>query len=142
MAVHDSIGDMLTKIRNAILARHFSVKVRYSQFNQNLVQIFCNEGFIRKFELVGEGVSKVIDISLVNREDVNGYIGQYQSSIHNLKRISKPGRRVYVAAKKIPRIMNGLAVVIVSTSKGLMTGKQARTSNLGGELVLDIMANV
>lgn len=127
MAVHDNIGDMLTKLRNASNAGHKKVNYRYSKMKHAITQILVEQGFLEKCELVGSD----------NKKEISAVVRYYNSKpvLSGLKRISKPGRRVYRGFDDIPRYMNGLAVTIVSTSKGILTGKQAKDSSAGGEVV-------
>lgn len=127
MAVHDVIGDMLTKIRNASNAGLRRVRYPYSKIKLAISQILEQEGFIEKFEVVGEESKKSI-------EAVLRYYNN-KAVISGLKRLSKPGRRIYRGSQEIPRFMNGLAVSIVSTSKGVLTGREAKEQNVGGEVI-------
>ncbi len=127
MVVTDVISDMLTRIRNAISAHHLTVDIPASNLKVEIAQILKNEGYILDYSIAGEGVEKNIHITL---RDANGkYV------ITGLKRISKPGLRVYASVDKLPRVINGLGIAIISTSKGLMTDKQARSENIGGEVL-------
>ena len=125
--VNDSIADMLTRIRNAQTAKHESVTVETSKMKKTIAQILLDEGYISSFEEVENGKFKnlVINLKYVNKQKV----------ITGLKRISKSGLRVYVKADEVPRVLNGLGIAILSTSKGLMTDKEARENNLGGEVL-------
>lgn len=127
MAVHDVIGDMLTKIRNASNAGLKKVSYPYSNIKLAISQILEKEGFIDRIEVVGEEKKKFIEVSLKYYNN--------KSVISGLKRLSKPGRRIYRGSEEIPRFMNGLGVAIVSTSKGVLTGKEAKEQNIGGELI-------
>ncbi len=122
----DPIADMLTRIRNAHMALHKEVVVPKSKMKVRITEILKEEGYIEDFEL-GE---REIKIKL---KYVDG-----KPAIQGLKRISKPGRRIYVGAKEIPRVQNGLGICIVSTSKGVLEGEQARRLNVGGELICQI----
>ena len=122
----DPIADMLTRIRNAHMALHKEVVVPRSKMKQRITEILKEEGYIEDFEL-GE---KEIKIKL---KYVNG-----KPAIQGLKRISKPSRRIYVGVKEIPRVQNGLGICVVSTSKGILEGEQARRLNVGGELICQI----
>jgi len=127
MNMTDPIADMLTRIRNAVQARHDVVEVPSSKEKVEIARILKEEGFINGYVVTGD-LSKVITISLKygpNKEKV----------LSGLKRISKPGLRVYVDVNRIPRVLNGLGVAIVSTSHGLLTDKQARAQHVGGEVV-------
>ncbi len=127
MTITDPIADMLTRIRNAVSARHEVVEVPSSKEKVEIARILQDEGFINGYVVSGD-VQKVITISLKygpNKEKV----------LSGLKRISKPGLRVYADANSIPRVLNGLGVAIISTSKGLLTDKQAKKTHVGGEVV-------
>ncbi len=127
----DPIADMLTRIRNAIAANHSRVDVPGSKLKMEVARILKEEGYINNFVTKGEGVKYVIRIFL--RYDAKG-----TSSITHLSRVSRPGRRVYVGATGIPRVLGGYGVNIVSTSRGLMSGKKARQENVGGEILAEI----
>ncbi|NTW96104.1 MAG: 30S ribosomal protein S8 [Erysipelotrichaceae bacterium] len=127
MTITDPIADMLTRIRNAVSARHEVVEVPSSKEKVEIARILQDEGFINGYVVTGD-VQKVITISLKygpNKEKV----------LSGLKRISKPGLRVYADVNSIPRVLNGLGVAIISTSKGLLTDKQAKKTHVGGEVV-------
>ena len=127
----DPIADMLTRIRNAIAANHTRVDIPGSKLKLEVARILKEEGYINGFQTRGEGVKYMIRIFL--RYDTKGV-----SSITHLSRVSRPGRRVYVGSGEIPRVLGGYGVNIVSTSKGLMSGKQARTEHVGGEILAEI----
>ena len=127
----DPIADMLTRIRNAIAANHPRVDIPGSKLKLEVARILKEEGYINSFVTKNEGVKYVIRIYL--RYDAKG-----TSSITHLSRVSRPGRRVYVGATGIPRVLGGYGVNIVSTSRGLMSGKQARQENVGGEILAEI----
>ena len=127
----DPIADMLTRIRNAIAANHPRVDVPGSKLKLEVARILKEEGYINNFVTKGEGVKYAIRIFL--RYDAKG-----TSSITHLSRVSRPGRRVFVGATEIPRVLGGYGVNIVSTSKGLMSGKNARKENVGGEILAQI----
>ena len=127
----DPIADMLTRIRNAIAANHTRVDVPGSKLKLEVARILKEEGYINNFVNKGEGVKYMIRIFL--RYDAKG-----TSSITHLSRVSRPGRRVYVGATDIPRVLGGYGVNIVSTSRGLMSGKTARKENIGGEILAQI----
>jgi len=126
--VHDPIGDMLTKIRNAAKAKHEKVDIPISKLKVEIVKILKNEGFIKNFKLLEEFGKHIIRIFLK-------YTETGQVVLQGLERVSKPGKRVYSGATDMPRLFNGLAVTIVSTSKGVITGKKARQQNIGGEVL-------
>lgn len=123
----DPIADMLTRIRNAAASRQASTRAPYSKIKESIAQILKVNGFIADFEIVDEGF-KAIVIEL----------NEQPSNLTNLSRISKPGRRVYTGAEEIPTVLGGRGIVIVSTSSGLMTGKEARKRGLGGELICKV----
>ena len=125
--VNDSIADLLTRIRNAQTARHETVSVETSIMKKSIVQILLDEGYISAFEEVDAGKNKnlVISLKYVNKSKV----------ITGLKRISKPGRRIYAGAQDLPKVLGGLGIVIVSTSKGVMTDREARKLGIGGEVL-------
>ena len=127
MNVSDPIADMLTRIRNASRARHTDVSVPASKTKLAIAEILKSEGFIEDFSESEAGPHKSIEIKLK-------YVGKVPV-VSGLKRISKPGLRVYASKTEIPRVLGGLGVVIVSTSQGIMTGQQARRSQLGGEVL-------
>jgi small subunit ribosomal protein S8 len=127
----DPIADMLTRIRNAIAANHSRVDIPGSKLKIELARILKEEGYINNYVTKGEGVKYVIRIFL--RYDAKGI-----SSITHLSRVSRPGRRVFVGALEIPRVLGGYGVNIVSTSRGLMSGKKARQDNVGGEILAEI----
>lgn len=126
--VNDSIADMLTRIRNAQTARHETVSVETSIMKKSIVQILLDEGYISSFEEVDNGKNKDIVITLK-------YVNKNQKVITGLKRISKPGRRIYASCEELPKVLNGLGIVIVSTSKGVMTDREARKLGIGGEVL-------
>ena len=130
MPVTDTIADFLTRIRNAGQAKHKTVDIPCSKLKLALAAILKDQGFVADFEKVEDGVQGVIRVSLryYNR----------QPAFRELKRISKPGRRLYAPADKLPRVNNGLGIAIVSTSHGVMTDKQARKLNVGGEVLCTI----
>jgi small subunit ribosomal protein S8 len=126
--VNDSIADLLTRIRNAQTARHETVSVETSIMKKSIVQILLDEGYISSFEEVDNGKNKDIVITLK-------YVNKNQKVITGLKRISKPGRRIYASCEDLPKVLNGLGIVIVSTSKGVMTDREARKLGIGGEVL-------
>lgn len=127
----DPIADMLTRIRNAIAAKHSRVDVPSSNLKVEIARILKEEGYINNYVTKGDGAKKLIRIFL--RYDAKGV-----SSITHLSRVSKPGRRVYMGANQIPKVLGGYGINIVSTSKGLMSGKKARHENMGGEVLAQI----
>ncbi len=124
----DPISDLLTRIRNAIRAGHSKVDVSYSKIKMEIVRLLREEGYINNYKITGEGCRRTIRIYL-------RYAQSSESVIQNLERVSKPGRRVYVGVKEIPRPLNGLGTCILSTSRGILTGKEARQAHVGGELL-------
>ena len=128
MTVSDPIADMLTRIRNAIMARHDNVLVPASKMKLSIARILKDEGFIADYEVVRGKPHRAIKIYLK-------YLGDNKSAISGLKRVSKPGLRVYVQKKEIPRVYGGLGIAIISTSKGVRTGQQAWRQEACGELL-------
>jgi len=128
VTVTDPIADMLTRIRNAIMARHDSVLVPASKMKLAVARILKEEGFISDYEVVRGKSHRVIKIHI-------RYTDKNQSVISGLERASKPGLRIYVQQKEIPRVYGGLGIAILSTSKGVMTGYQAWRQGIGGELL-------
>ena len=128
MHITDPIADMLTRIRNANNAKHDTVDIPASNMNKSIAQILLDEGYIKNFQLIDDGTQGVIRITLK-------YGAGKEKVISGLRRVSKPGLRVYAGAEELPRVLHGLGVAIVSTSKGVMTDKQARQANVGGEVL-------
>ncbi len=129
MTMSDPIADMLTRIRNANTAKHDTVDVPASKMKLSIAQILVDEGYITKYELVDDGDFKTIRITLKYGRDKN------QKIISGLKRISKPGLRVFASKEDLPKVLNGLGIAIISTNKGVMTDKEARRQNVGGEVL-------
>ena len=129
MAMNDPIADMLTRIRNANTAKHDTVDVPASKMKISIANILLDEGYIAKYELTGEGVNRMIHITLKYGSDKNEKI------ISGIKRISKPGLRIYAGSDNMPKVLGGLGVAIVSTNKGVITDKQARKLHVGGEVL-------
>ena len=127
MHITDPIADMLTRIRNANSARHDTVDVPASNMKKSIAQILLDEGYIKSHQIVDDGTQGVIHITLK-------YNGK-DKVITGLRRVSKPGLRVYVGADELPRVLRGLGIAIVSTSKGVMTDKAARAAHVGGEVL-------
>ena len=127
MHITDPIADMLTRIRNANSARHDTVDVPASNMKKSIAQILLDEGYIKSYQIVDDGTQGVIHITLK-------YNGK-DKVITGLRRGSKPGLRVYVGADELPRVLRGLGIAIVSTSKGVMTDKAARAAHVGGEVL-------
>ena len=124
----DPIADMLTRIRNANNAKHESVEIPASNMKKQIAQILVDEGYIKSFNVIDDGKQDVIKVFLK-------YGPNKSKVLQGLKRISKPGLRMYVGKEEIPQVMRGLGVAIVSTSKGIMTDKAARKENVGGEVL-------
>lgn len=124
----DPIADMLTRIRNGNNAKHDSVDVPASNIKKELAQILTNEGFIKGFDVIEDGKQGIIRIDLK-------YGKNSEKVISGIKRISKPGLKVYVKSNEIPRVLGGLGIAVLSTSKGIMTDKDARKENVGGEVI-------
>ena len=129
MVVNDPIADMLTRIRNAQVAKHDTVEMPSSKAKKAIAKILLEEGYIKSVDNINDGVQGVLKITL---KYVNG---KQTPVIAGLKRISKPGLRVYAKCEEMPKVLGGLGIAIVSTSKGLMTDKEARKNNLGGEVL-------
>lgn len=128
MHITDTIADLLTRIRNASTARHDSVDVPASNMKKAIVQILLDEGYIKSYTVVEDGKQGVIRIVLK-------YTAGKTPVITGLRRVSKPGLRVYTSCEEAPRVMKGLGIAILSTSKGVMTDKEARKQNVGGEVL-------
>ncbi len=128
MNITDPIADMLTRIRNANSSKHKTVDVPSSSMKKNIAEILLNEGYIKSYEEIKEDAQGIIRITL--KYDQKG-----ARIIDGLKRISKPGLRVYAAKDELPKVLNGLGIAIISTSKGLKTDKQARELGVGGEVL-------
>ena len=131
MTMTDPIADMLTRIRNANVVKHETVDVPASNMKKELSRILLEEGFIRGYDVIEDGKQGIIRIQLKY-----GQTGE--RVISGLKRISKPGMRVYADKHEVPRVLNGLGISIISTSKGILTDKQARKENVGGEVICDV----
>lgn len=128
MVVNDPIADMLTRIRNAQVAKHDSVTMPASNMKKSIAKLLQEEGYIKSYECIDDGLQGNIKITLK-------YLDKKQPVIVGLKRISKPGLRVYAACEDLPKVLGGLGIAIISTSKGVMTDKAARKENLGGEVL-------
>ena len=129
MHITDPIADMLTRIRNANTAKHATVDVPASNMKKAIAQILLDEGYIRNYQIINDGLQGIIRITL--KYNVNGA----QKAVTGLRRISKPGLRVYAGADELPWVLKGLGIAIISTSKGVMTDKQARAQHVGGEVL-------
>ena len=129
MAMSDPIADMLTRIRNANTAKHDTVDVPASKMKVSIAEILLNEGYIKAFDIVEEGNFMTIKITLKYGANKNEKI------LTGLKRISKPGLRVYASKEDLPKVLGGLGIAIISTNKGVLTDKEARKQNVGGEVL-------
>ena len=128
MQMSDVIADMLTRIRNANDAKHATVDIPASNMKKAIAEILVNEGYVSAFETIEDGKQGVIRITLK-------YGAGKAKVIHGLRRVSKPGLRIYASCEDMPKVMNGLGIAIVSTSQGVMTDKKARQANVGGEIL-------
>lgn len=128
MQISDTIADMLTRIRNASAAKHDSVDVPASNVKKAIAQILLDEGYITSFQVEEDGKQGVIHITLK-------YGRNKSQAISGIRRVSKPGLRIYTNVEDMPKVMKGLGIAIISTSKGIMTDKQARNANVGGEVL-------
>ena len=128
MHITDPVADMLTRIRNANNAKHETVDVPASNMKKSIAQVLLDEGYIKAFQVIDDGTQGTIRITLK-------YNAGKEKVISGLRRVSKPGLRVYVGADELPRVLRGLGIAIVSTSKGVMTDKKARELNVGGEVL-------
>lgn len=124
----DPIADMLTRIRNALTAKHETVEIPASNIKKAIAEILLNEGYVKDAKVVEDGLNGKIVITLK-------YTDKKQSVISGLKRVSKPGLRAYSGVEDMPKVLGGLGTVILSTNKGIMTGKQAKAANVGGEVL-------
>lgn len=128
MQITDTIADMLTRIRNASAAKHPTVDIPASNVKKQIAQILLDEGYIKAFKVVDDNKQGVIKVTLK-------YTDSKAQVITGLRRVSKPGLRIYSNCKDMPKVMKGLGIAIVSTSKGIMTDKKARENNVGGEIL-------
>ncbi|RMG46109.1 MAG: 30S ribosomal protein S8 [Acidobacteria bacterium] len=128
MTMTDPIADMLTRIRNALAARHQRVDIPASKIKTEIARVLKEEGYINTFKVIGEGPRKTLRIYLK-------YGPEGEDVITHLERVSKPGRRVYVGAEEIPYVLQGLGICILTTSQGIMTGREARRRHIGGEVL-------
>ena len=128
MQITDPIADMLTRIRNANAAGHDTVDIPASKMKKAIAQILQDEGYVRSFQLIDDGTQGIIRIALK-------YGQSKERVITGLKRVSRPGLRVYAGAEELPKVLRGLGIAIISTSKGVMTDKAARSGNVGGEVL-------
>ena len=127
MQISDVIADMLTRIRNANNAKHETVDIPASNMKKAIADILLEEGYIKGYQVIEDGKQGIIKITLKYNEK--------EQVIKGLRRVSKPGLRVYVGAEDLPRVLKGLGIAIISTSKGIMTDKKARAANVGGEVL-------
>lgn len=128
MQITDSIADMLTRIRNANSAKHDTVQIPASNMKKAIAQILVDEGYVKSFKVIDDGKQGMIEIALK-------YGPNKSQVITGLRRVSKPGLRIYTNCEEMPKVMKGLGVAILSTSKGVMTDKEARKANIGGEVL-------
>ena len=128
MHITDPVADMLTRIRNANSARHDTVDIPASKLKKAIAEILLEEGYIKNFQFIGDSGQGVLRISLK-------YISGKEKVITGLRRVSKPGLRVYAGADELPRVLKGLGTAIISTSNGIMSDKKARAANIGGEVL-------
>ena len=128
MQITDPIADMLTRIRNAGSARHETVDIPNSKMKKAIAEILLEEGYIKSFQLIDDGTQGVIRVTLK-------YLPGKEKAIQGLRRVSKPGLRVYAGADELPQVLRGLGIAIISTSKGMMTDKKARAQHVGGEVL-------
>jgi len=128
MQMSDVIADMLTRIRNANDAKHATVDIPASNMKKSIADILVNEGYVKSYQVIDDGKQGTIRVTLK-------YAANKQKVLRGLKRVSKPGLRIYAGYEDMPKVMNGLGIAIVSTSKGLMTDKQARANKIGGEVL-------
>ena len=128
MQITDPIADMLTRIRNAGSAKHETVDVPASKMKKAIAEILLEEGYIKSFQIIDDGTQGIIRITLK-------YLPGKEKAIQGLRRVSKPGLRVYAGADELPKVLRGLGIAIISTSKGIMTDKKARELNVGGEVL-------
>lgn len=128
MQITDPIADMLTRIRNAGSARHETVDIPNSKMKKAIAEILLEEGYIKSFQLIDDGTQGVIRVTLK-------YLPGKEKAIQGLRKVSKPGLRVYAGADELPQVLRGLGIAIISTSKGIMTDKKARAQHVGGEVL-------
>ena len=128
MQITDPIADLLTRIRNANSAKHETVEIPASNMKKAIVEILDQEGYIKNYQIIDDGKQGIIRVTLK-------YGKNNEKVITGLKRVSKPGLRIYAGAEELPRVLKGLGIAIISTSKGVMTDKKARKENIGGEVL-------
>lgn len=127
----DPLADMLTQIRNSLMVGQKTCLVRHSKTKEEVLKIIKESGYIRDFRMEEKGTKKNIRVSLA-------YDKEGKPAVHSIKRISKPGRRIYSTKEKLPYILSGMGILVLSTSKGVMTDKKARKENIGGEIICEI----
>ena len=132
MAMSDPIADMLTRIRNANASKHGTVDIPSSKLKVAIADILVKEGYVRSYEIIEDGVSKIMRVTLKYSKDA---LSRGERVISGIKRISKPGLRVYASKDKVPRVLNGLGTAIISTNKGVVTDRDARKLGVGGEII-------
>ena len=128
MQITDSIADLLTRIRNANTAKHDTVDIPASNMKKSIVQILVDEGYVKSFQVIDDGKQGIIRVTLKYGENKSPIIS-------GLRRVSKPGLRIYSSSADMPKVMKGLGIAVVSTSKGIMTDRKARQENVGGEVL-------
>ena len=128
MQMSDVIADMLTRIRNANNAKHQTVDIPASNMKKAIAEILVEEGYVKSYQVIEDGKQGTIRVTLK-------YLQGKQKVIRGIRRVSKPGLRIYASCEDMPSVMNGLGIAIVSTSKGIMTGKKAKSLNVGGEVI-------
>ena len=128
MQITDPIADMLTRIRNAGSARHETVDIPNSKMKKAIAELLLEEGYIKSFQLIDDGTQGIIRVTLK-------HLPGKEKAIQGLRRVSKPGLRVYAGADELPQVLRGLGIAIISTSKGIMTDKKARAQHVGGEVL-------
>lgn len=128
MHITDPVADMLTRIRNANTAKHDTVDIPNSKMKKSIAEILLEEGFIKNFQIIDDGTQGIIRVTLK-------YNAGKEKVITGLRRVSKPGLRVYAGADELPKVLRGLGIAIISTSKGVMTDKKARAAHIGGEVL-------
>lgn len=130
MSLSDPIADMLTRVRNGSRAKHEKVDIPASKIKSEIARLFKEEGYVKNYKVIDDGKQGILRIYLKYDEEDSGVI--------NVKRVSRPGRRIYVDSLHIPKVLNGLGMSILSTSKGILTDKQARKHNVGGEVLCHV----
>ncbi|MGH2390718.1 MAG: 30S ribosomal protein S8 [Chloroflexota bacterium] len=131
MQLSDPVGDMLTRLRNGLMARHVTVDIPHSNMKERIAGILRDEGFVRDYDVERDGAKATLRVTLK-------YTPTRRPVMTHLRRLSKPGLRIYAGKDHIPRVLGGMGVVIVSTSRGMITGRQARRLGVGGELICEI----